>query len=1855
MVSLFLCMGTMVKAQTFPETSTAESPKYYTIKSYNRGGVLTSVGLGKGAQHIAATSGSLWYFTEANDNGGLYFCNMDGGFLSADRTVSETASVWYVLANGVNAEGLSISSTNPISNNSCVDANNSNTGIGSWHPQAGDWEGTTWVFAEVTDFSAIFNVDAAKTQAKAELDVLSTASSIYPDVTAAKAAIDAVVANSQGMEDLIAAVDAVNKCVSDYKTAAYGALAGKYYTIYTPARSNGYMEMGGAQVNGKAAAATPATVWQFVYTDGVLNIYNPYTEQYICEPGDVSANMAVTKDQGQAGAYDLAVTANPSDAAANVKLTSNGKSVHMSGGSVLVRWDNGAASEWTITEVTDFSEMVAAYKLSALTTLKGLAGFPLVFDADAVNAAKGAVNGVTATDWSAFAAIDAAAAVRPDKVLAFQTKATDNNRNGVWVSANTTAGKAVGADAKDGYAYWMLEPADASSFYIVNLLTGLYMGAPNANCPLTEEPTAAYSFEVVDATKNVVELKCNGQTLHASNHDDDKFLDYDYDADASRWMVSVVGDPTTLQKIAVTYNFTYGGEVVITQTANSLVGEAWPAISALPYCVSAVKPEGTIAAEDVTDGAVTKELPLTVELPFPMSDESTTRTVLISSYKNSSNNFYWRAVENGITAQKDAEPAENFYWAIYPTFADGALTFTIKNVATGKYIYSVSTENDHEAGLVTLADEGSALTFETNNKFKLATGKYLSLNSSGSADEQILGTHSEHGGTYNKFVAGEEIPVAPEVDPNDYTSAIANADLSVTDGWNTDDTKGISGGMVKVGSGSTFDFSQTITLPAGQYKMTAKAAYRYGADEKSEYEAIQAGGETHLVKLYAQTATYKYEADVQNRYEGASETNYAPEDETVSTVNNLFVPNSSNAVKAWFDADQYVNELVFNVQEDGEVKIGLANTGNNSNGEYTNIGAWTLTRIGDAEADPKTEEPGDEPNTGDNLNGTYYLYNVGAQKYLCSGWSWGSHAALNGAGVPVTLEGSDNVYTLSTAVIFADKFLAGDAWMDGGAFGWTFETVSEGVYKLKNGDNVLLWNGDGSIGVTVGADPETEAAQWMLVTEEARIADMAKATADSPVNATFLIKNADFAFGNGKWVGPGQDLTNSPSWKGTTVTDAWGHHVDSEESNYAVEQYNKQFDNYQELKDIPNGVYHLTAKGFYRGSVVPYIYANDEKCDLKVKGDIGGDNIANAGKALGGDEYLLDGVEVVVVDGTLRVGVKSDETMEWCVFDEFRLTYYGEASNEEALNAAKAAFTTAYNEFNVAFSACQAMMLKMSFYEVADAADQLNAQLDAATDVDALNAMVETLNEATASLNEVNEVYAEYDVFVQKFKAASEISMPTTQDAADLLEYYMYVGAGQATSVDALKQAIQTAKGDYLTYVAGAKLLDDNKFDLTYLIQNPDFATNMDGWATVKAQRNGSVGYDNVGGFAEIAEWGASSWEASIAQTLTGLPNGKYVVKMAWQAASGIKMALSANTDTVEVVGIGDNGGNIATDGSVVEMGLGNGGWQYAEVEGTVEDSTLVIAVNSSSDAQYQWSNADAFELYYLGVEKPAEPEALTVVGIMVGDVAVVDGVATVESISTIDITFDRPVALDKNAGWARITDPWGGATLAAEVLAENNCVVRLTADPYTDAYGYVLTIPAGFVVDAEDANLTSEEITATITIEGGSVDPATPLTVTSVTVGEDVMADFSAIVATPDDVIKVNFDGQFYYQGTPSIVDAEGNDASGYFTYTSATDAGLEGNSYIFQGQNWQGTVAPAGVYTITLAKTSFMVNEYMPSYKAPAEDIVLTVQVIVNENAIKNINADSNAVIYDIHGRRVEKMEKGIYIVNGKKVIVK
>lgn len=118
------------------------------------------------------------------------------------------------------------------------------------------------------------------------------------------------------------------------------------------------------------------------------------------------------------------------------------------------------------------------------------------------------------------------------------------------MAANASTGKAVGADNQDYNAIWSLKYAGGTSFYLYNELNKVYLGAPVNNSDavvLTETPVAAYTFELIE--NNVVEMKCNGGTLHASNHDDDKLISYDGDQAASRWNVATIDISGDIQAI----------------------------------------------------------------------------------------------------------------------------------------------------------------------------------------------------------------------------------------------------------------------------------------------------------------------------------------------------------------------------------------------------------------------------------------------------------------------------------------------------------------------------------------------------------------------------------------------------------------------------------------------------------------------------------------------------------------------------------------------------------------------------------------------------------------------------------------------------------------------------------------------------------------------------------------------------------------------------------------------------------------------------------------------------------------------------------------------------------------------------------------------------------------------------------------------------------------------------------------------------------------------------------------------------------------------------------------------------------
>ncbi len=320
---------------------------------------------------------------------------------------------------------------------------------------------------------------------------------------------------------------------------------------------------------------------------------------------------------------------------------------------------------------------------------------------------------------------------------------------------------------------------------------------------------------------------------------------------------------------------------------------------------------------------------------------------------------------NAVVFYAEGENITDFTTSVYgniPVRASNAKAgtasedVTITTLSAGKYKLHVGTftSKSSEQNIYIGYGETQYAFASSSNLNESASEEFTLVEET---DIKYFGTTSSADAQFDYIWIEKTGDVEVVTDPNDFTSYIVNADLTGEGGFDATGTKGIDGsGVVKVGNAAAFDFKQTIAnLPAGKYKVTAQAAYRYGADEAAEAAAIAAETDTKLVQLYATVGEKTVSAKVQNRYDGASETDYANGDGSV-TVNEKFVPNSSNAVKAWFAAGLYVNEVVFNLPADGAVTIGINRTGTPES-DYTVIGPWTLTRIGDAEEDPEPETP----------------------------------------------------------------------------------------------------------------------------------------------------------------------------------------------------------------------------------------------------------------------------------------------------------------------------------------------------------------------------------------------------------------------------------------------------------------------------------------------------------------------------------------------------------------------------------------------------------------------------------------------------------------------------------------------------------------------------------------------------------------------------------------------------------------------------------------------------------------------------------------------------------------------------------
>ena len=135
----------------------------------------------------------------------------------------------------------------------------------------------------------------------------------------------------------------------------------------------------------------------------------------------------------------------------------------------------------------------------------------------------------------------------------------------------------------------------------------------------------------------------------------------------------------------------------------------------------------------------------TINFGYPVSNKrlgATNETLLTINGAEK----YIRAVGDDVKVTNAGVDADCL-WAIYPAYDNGAFTFTIMNVATGKYMKTNATAGHDTQGTVVLSDDATIFTIGGDNEFK-ANNLYLSINSPANDTNVFLGLlGNTHNGT----------------------------------------------------------------------------------------------------------------------------------------------------------------------------------------------------------------------------------------------------------------------------------------------------------------------------------------------------------------------------------------------------------------------------------------------------------------------------------------------------------------------------------------------------------------------------------------------------------------------------------------------------------------------------------------------------------------------------------------------------------------------------------------------------------------------------------------------------------------------------------------------------------------------------------------------------------------------------------------------------------------------------------------------------------------------------------------------------------------------------------------------------
>ena len=862
--------------------------------------------------------------------------------------------------------------------------------------------------------------------------------------------------------------------------------------------------------------------------------------------------------------------------------------------------------------------------------------------------------------------------------------------------------------------------------------------------------------------------------------------------------------------------------------------------------------------------------------------------------------------------------------------------------------------------------------------------------------------------------------------------------------------------------------------------------------------------------------------------------------------------------------------------------------------------------------------------------GTYYIKNVATGKFMAAGSSWGSHAIVDDHGFDVklaTLE--EGKYTIDTQISNggAKNFLNGE-FTDGASFTWTFvaTTATDGTpaFYINNGEkNLSAQEGNQDV---VLQTTDNDYAKWVFVTEAERIAALANATAEAGMDATWLIKGHNI----------GRNDTRNNTWQGSVKP---GGDV----TNMNAEKYNTDFDVYQTIK-VPNGKYVLELQGFYRNGEIkisapahlngsenlyakayantvetslPSVYADAGKVDAgsSVEGIEGKfpNSQADASKFFSAGAYNLALDPVVVSDGTLKIGVKKVEKVaaDWACFDNFRLTYYGEVNDV-------AVFKEAYE---AALAAAKAAVSDDTYAEVVgDERTALTAAIDANSTVaeetkEAYIAATTALNEATNTFKGAKESYvalatakAQYKDFeVAAYKYASEEKASALADA-------LVATAKNAEEATAKASALVAAVRSIVESNALAEGVE-GATNYTESIKNPN-AEALEGWTTALGEINkGAINIKTAEPFTDAegnsthsyfdgGSWNDNAWDVTFSQDVT-LPKGKYLLTATSRASADLtSFALFAGEARAEMKHVGASGE------------LFDRGWNdnSVEFEVTEDDAVVNLGVQGVTDKQHQWMSFTRFRLVKVGEVAPAAP-------IEVNSIAELNKLGEENEGATIKL---------------KLTD----AQITVADASMSSAIIEDKTGAFNAQY---------FFAEAVGTEMLKDEFKQGVVLNGylyakysyGSIE------VCENTANSDITTTEAPVVPTEADFAEVlKAENNFRLYEFKNIT-VNKNVSDKFQLVKGDTKAEIADRTHSLDESMMANVESVVGYFRIAGDEAEFT----LLSYKTATPDGISALEVAAKNAAVYNLNG---AKVLGA-GESVKGLAKGIYVVGGKKIVVK